>query len=149
MRSRALTVSLYASHSFGSSVLSRATQAWLIFFYAPPAGEDAPTIVPRITLTTILLVLGILDAIDDPLIGYWSDRTRSRWGRRIPFIVLATPFYALFFFLLWTPPHGDGGYLLPVIYFTAIVFVQRIAGTLSGGRWRRSCRKLRARRPPA
>ena len=139
---------LYASHSFGSSVLSRATQAWLIFFYAPPAGEDAPTIVPRITLTTILLVLGILDAIDDPLIGYWSDRTRSRWGRRIPFIVLATPFYALFFFLLWTPPHGDGGYLLPVIYFTAIVFVQRIAGTLSGGPMEALLPEV-ARTPPA
>lgn len=139
---------LYASHSFGSSVLSRTTQAWLIFFYAPPAGEDAPTIVPRITLTTILLVLGILDAIDDPLIGYWSDRTRSRWGRRIPFIALATPFYALFFFLLWTPPHGDGGYLLPVIYFTAIVFVQRIAGTLSGGPMEALLPEV-ARTPPA
>lgn len=139
---------VYASHSFGSSVLSRTTQAWLIFFYAPPAGEDAPTIVPRITLTAILLVLGILDAIDDPLIGYWSDRTRSRWGRRIPFIVLATPFYALFFFLLWTPPHGDGGYLLPVIYFTAIVFVQRIAGTLSGGPMEALLPEV-ARTPPA
>ena len=124
---------LYASHSFGSSVLSRATQAWLIFFYAPPADADAETIIPRITLTTILLVLGILDAIDDPLIGYWSDRTRSRWGRRLPFVLYATPFYALFFFLLWTPPHPDGSYLLPALYVTVIIFAQRLAGTLSGG----------------
>jgi len=123
---------LYASHSFGSSVLSRATQAWLIFFYAPPADQGEPTIVPRVALTSILLVLGILDAIDDPLIGYWSDRTRSRWGRRIPFIFFATPFYALFFFLFWTPLRSDG-YLLPAIYFTVIVFVQRVVGTLSGG----------------
>ena len=138
---------VYASHSFGSSVLSRTTQAWLIFFYAPPAGEDAPTIVPRITLTTILLVLGVLDAIDDPLIGYWSDRTRSRWGRRIPFIVLATPFYALFFFLFWTPP-GGGGYLLPAVYFTFMVFLQRIAGTLSGGPMEALLPEV-ARTPPA
>jgi GPH family glycoside/pentoside/hexuronide:cation symporter len=113
-------------------VLSRATQAWLIFFYAPPAEKSEETIVPRVALTSILLVLGILDAIDDPLIGYWSDRTRSRWGRRIPFILFATPFYALFFFLFWTPLRSDG-YLVPAIYFTIIVFVQRIAGTLSGG----------------
>jgi GPH family glycoside/pentoside/hexuronide:cation symporter len=125
---------LYASHSFGSSVLTRATQAWLIFFYAPPAGEDAPTIVPRLTLTTILLCLGILDAIDDPLIGYWSDRTRTRWGRRVPFILFATPFYALLFFMFWTPPGRDGSApVAATIYFTLVVFAQRIAGTLSSG----------------
>jgi GPH family glycoside/pentoside/hexuronide:cation symporter len=122
---------LYASHSFGSSVLSRATQAWLIFFYAPPKDEDAETIVPRLALGAILLVLGLLDAVDDPLIGYWSDRTRSRWGRRIPFVVLATPFYALFFFLFWTPPQD--GYLAAGVYIALIYFLQRIAGTLSGG----------------
>jgi GPH family glycoside/pentoside/hexuronide:cation symporter len=121
---------LYASHSFGSSVLSRATQAWLIFFLAPPADEDAETIVPRLTLTTILLVLGVLDAIDDPLIGYWSDRTRSRWGRRAPFIIAATPFYALLFFLFWTPPDGHAA---AAAYIALIIFAQRIAGTLSGG----------------
>lgn len=122
---------LYASHSFGSSMLSRATQAWLIFFYAPPAEEDLPTLVPRLTLTSILLALGILDAIDDPLIGYWSDRTRTRWGRRIPFVLFSTPFYALFFFLYWVPPHGS--YLLATVYITLIVFTQRIFGTMSSG----------------
>jgi GPH family glycoside/pentoside/hexuronide:cation symporter len=137
---------LYASHSFGSSVLSRATQAWLIFFYAPPADEDAETIVPRLALTLILLALGILDAIDDPLIGYWSDRTRSRWGRRLPFILFATPFYALFFFLFWTPP-GDG-YVAAAVYITLIVFLQRIAGTLSGGPMEALLPEV-ARTPPA
>ncbi len=124
---------LYASHSFGSSVLSRATQAWLIFFYAPPAGEDAPTIIPRLTFIAILLAVGVLDAVDDPLIGYWSDRTRSRWGRRLPFILFATPFYALFFFLFWVPPSSEAGYLAPVVYFTIILVIQRLVGTLSGG----------------
>jgi GPH family glycoside/pentoside/hexuronide:cation symporter len=121
---------LYASHSFGSSVLSRATQAWFIFFLAPPADEDAETKVPRLTLSVILLVLGVLDALDDPLIGYWSDRTRSRWGRRAPFIIVATPFYALLFFLFWTPPDGHAA---AAIYIAVVVFAQRIAGTLSGG----------------
>ncbi len=121
---------LYASHSFGSSVLTRATQAWLIFFYAPPKDQDLPTIVPRLTLTTILLVMGVFDALDEPLAGYWSDRTRSRWGRRIPFVLFATPFYALFFFLFWTPPQGS--YVLAAIYLAVILLVQRVAGALSG-----------------
>lgn len=121
---------LYASHSFGSSVLTRTTQAWLIFFYAPPKDQDLPTIVPRLTLATILLVLGVFDALDEPLAGYWSDRTRSRWGRRVPFVLFATPFYALFFFLFWTPPRGS--YALAAVYLTIILLVQRVAGALSG-----------------
>ncbi len=121
---------IYASHSFGSSVLSRASQAWLVFFYAPPEDENAETIVPRVTLTTILLGLGVLDAIDDPLIGYWSDRTRSRWGRRAPFIVFATPFYTGLFFLFWIPPDGA---VAAAMYIAIVTFAQRVAGTLSGG----------------
>src|SRR3990172_10460278 len=107
---------VYASASLGGNLLSRTTTLWLLFFYAPPADADLPTILPRFTLAAILLAIGIEDAIDDPLIGYWSDRTRSRWGRRLPFIVLSTPFYALFFFLMFTPPGGDRSVAVNVLY---------------------------------
>jgi GPH family glycoside/pentoside/hexuronide:cation symporter len=124
---------LYASASFGGNLLSRTSQLWLLFYYAPPADSDLPTIVPRVVLGIILLVIGIEDAIDDPLIGYWSDRTRTRWGRRIPFIVLSTPLYVLFFFLVFTPPGAEHGATVNAIYFAAIVTAQRVMGTLSGG----------------
>jgi GPH family glycoside/pentoside/hexuronide:cation symporter len=124
---------IYASASLGGNMLSRTGQLWLLFYYAPPADADLPTIVPRVTLAVILLLIGIEDAIDDPLIGYWSDRTRSRWGRRIPFVLFATPVYTFFFFLLFTPPGADHGAVVNAVYFTAIVGIQRLAGTLSGG----------------
>src|SRR3990170_7982799 len=124
---------VYASASLGGNLLSRTTTLWLLYFFAPPSDADLPTIVPRFTLGAILLAIGIQDAIDDPLIGYWSDRTRTRWGRRIPFIVLSTPFYALFFFLMFTPPGADYSTLVNVLYITAIVAIQRLMGTLSGG----------------
>ena len=124
---------VYASASLGGNVLSRTTGLWLLFFYAPPADSDMPTIVPRFTLGAILLAVGILDAIDDPIIGYWSDRTRTRWGRRIPFIVLSTPFYALFFFLFFTPPGADHGTMVNALYITTVIFLQRLVGTMSGG----------------
>lgn len=114
-------------------MLSRTITLWLVFFYAPPADADLPTLVPRITLGVILLLIGLEDAIDDPLIGFWSDRTRSRWGRRIPFIVVSTPFYALFFFLIFTPPGAEASYAVNALYVTVIVGAQRIIGTLSGG----------------
>ncbi|MDZ4277637.1 MAG: MFS transporter [Dehalococcoidia bacterium] len=124
---------IYASASLGGNMLSRTVTLWLVFFFAPPADADMPTIIPRFTLGAILLAIGIQDAIDDPLIGYWSDRTSTRWGRRIPFIVLSTPFYVLFFFLLFTPPGADRSVWANVLYLTVIVLVQRITGTLSSG----------------
>ncbi|MBI4570652.1 MAG: MFS transporter [Chloroflexi bacterium] len=124
---------VYASASLGGNLLSRTITLWFVFLYAPPADADMPTIVPRFTLGAILLAIGIEDAIDDPLIGFWSDRTRTRWGRRLPFIVISTPFYALFFFLIFTPPGADHGVWVNVLYVTAIVMIQRIMGTLSGG----------------
>ena len=124
---------IYASASFGGNLLSRTGALWLVYFYAPPEDADLPTIVPRFTLAAILLLIGIEDAIDDPLIGYWSDRTRTRWGRRIPFVLFSTPLYVLFFFLLFTPPGADYSTLVNVLYITAIVAIQRLMGTLSGG----------------
>ena len=124
---------VYASASLGGNLLSRTTTLWLLFFYAPPSDADLPTIVPRFALGAILLVIGIEDAIDDPLIGYWSDRTRTRWGRRIPFVVLATPFYVLFFFLFFTPPGADRGVAVNALYIAVIILIQRLVGTMSSG----------------
>jgi GPH family glycoside/pentoside/hexuronide:cation symporter len=46
----------------------------------------------------------VWDAVSDPLVGWLSDRTQSPWGRRHPWMIIATPFLALFFVLLWIVP---------------------------------------------
>ena len=46
----------------------------------------------------------IIDAITDPLMGNISDNTRSRWGRRRPYIFIGALLTALVFAFLWTPP---------------------------------------------
>jgi GPH family glycoside/pentoside/hexuronide:cation symporter len=49
----------------------------------------------------VLVIANIWDAVSDPIVGELSDRTQSRWGRRYPWIIIATPIFALFFILRW------------------------------------------------
>jgi GPH family glycoside/pentoside/hexuronide:cation symporter len=123
---------LYASGSLGGNVISRSKDLWLIYFFAPPADADIPTLVPRLTIGILMFVTRMIDALDDPLIGFWSDRTSSRWGRRIPFVVAATPFYAFFFFLLWTPPDNHET-VRNAAYFFVSLETFHLFSTLSGG----------------
>ncbi len=123
---------IYASGSFGGNILGRTRELWLLYFYVPPEDADLPRLAPIILVGALLFVGRLLEAFDDPLIGYWSDRTRTRWGRRIPFVVLATPFYALFFVLLWVPPL-DHESVLNALYLFAVIEAFHLFSTLSGG----------------
>ncbi|MBC6428199.1 MAG: MFS transporter [Cellvibrionales bacterium] len=71
----------------------------------------------------------LMDALTDPLMGYISDRTRTRWGRRRPWIFIGAICSGLFFMLLWQLPTGQstafyfwfflGGSLLFYLAYTA------------------------------
>jgi GPH family glycoside/pentoside/hexuronide:cation symporter len=50
---------------------------------------------------TVWLIFGIWNAVNDPLFGYISDRTKSKLGRRVPYIRYGAPVYALIFILSW------------------------------------------------
>ena len=52
----------------------------------------------------ILLFYGIWNAINDPLIGYLMDKKATKWGRRVPYIVVGTVPFTFGFILLWWVP---------------------------------------------
>jgi GPH family glycoside/pentoside/hexuronide:cation symporter len=57
---------------------------------------------------TIFLIVKIWDAVNDPIMGTLSDRTKTRWGRRRPWLLFAALPFGLFFFLQWlVPPISD------------------------------------------
>lgn len=60
----------------------------------------------------VLFWMRLLDVVSDPVIGWLSDRTTSRFGRRVPWIVLGLPLTAIGMWLLFRPPEDPTlGYL--------------------------------------
>ena len=72
----------------------------LLLFYNQVVG------LPAAWVGAAMMVTLIFDAICDPLIGEWSDHTRSRWGRRHPFMYASAIPAAVAFYFLFDPPHG-------------------------------------------
>jgi len=91
----------------GVEALAQSRGAWLVYFYAPPAGSNHRGWLPLAAVSILLFLGKIIEAFSDTLIGYWSDRTTSRLGRRLPFVLLAAPPAALFAMLLFFPPAGS------------------------------------------
>jgi GPH family glycoside/pentoside/hexuronide:cation symporter len=59
---------------------------------------------------SIIMVAGRLtDGISDPFVAFWTDNTRTRRGRRIPFLLFGALPFAIVCFLLWNPPAGADG----------------------------------------
>ena len=133
---------LFASDHVGQQAISYFRQSWILFFLVPPLGEGIAR-VPDISVFGLevdarvfagfLIFSGrFIDAFTDPLIGWWSDRTQSKWGRRIPFILFSTPFYALFAALIWILPTEDAS-LWNALYFVIMLELFFTAATMSSG----------------
>lgn len=90
----------YGVGAIAPGVKGGAFTTFLLFYYSQVVGVPATIVSGAIALTLFV------DAICDPLIGRWSDVTRSRWGRRHPFMYGAMLPTALFFTLAWFPPAG-------------------------------------------
>ncbi len=71
----------------------------------------------------------IWDALSDPLMGNISDNTRTRWGRRRPFVLIGAVLCAVMFALIWSPPAGCSATAIGW-YFMGMVFLYYTAYTV-------------------
>lgn len=96
---------------------------WGSFFYSPPPGTGRTVFVP-IGLVALIFVAGrVFDAITDPLVGHWSDRTShgrrafGPRGRRMPFIFWGSILMTISGIAFWHPP-VEGESIWNLIYGT-------------------------------
>lgn len=90
----------YGSGAMANGIKGAAFSAYLMLFFNQVLG------VPASIVGTALACTLLVDAIVDPFLGRWADVTRSRWGRRHPFMYAAAFPTALFFYATWFPPDG-------------------------------------------
>jgi GPH family glycoside/pentoside/hexuronide:cation symporter len=103
---------LYGFGDTGFSLTSTILGAYFAIFLTDVVG-----IAPKIAAAAIFIGRS-WDYINDPLIGHISDRTRTRWGRRRPFLLFGPwPFALAFALLWWRPPLGSD--LALAIYYAA------------------------------
>ncbi len=114
-----LPVWLKATHGLGSiayGVKDNGFSTFLLLFYNQVVGLDAGIVGAAI------MVALIADAFVDPVIGELTDRTRSRWGRRLPWLYGAPIPLAIMWMLLWHPPEmSDSMTVAWLIGFAIIV----------------------------
>ena len=88
----------YGSGDMGPAITANVLVFFLLYFFTNVAG------LPPGMAGSILAIGKIGDAINDPIAGILSDRTRTKWGRRIPWMLFGTLPFGLFFFLQWLVP---------------------------------------------
>ncbi len=113
----------YAAPAFALAVVGIPVYVYIPKFYTDVAG------VPIYWVGLILSGVRIFDAVTDPAIGLISDRTATRFGRRRPFIALASLFVALSVWALFNPP-ADAGPRAETFWFAASIFTLFLFWTL-------------------
>jgi GPH family glycoside/pentoside/hexuronide:cation symporter len=111
----------YGFGDTGFSLTSTIIAAYFAIFLTDVVGISPGTVA-------IAIFLGrTWDYFNDPLIGHLSDRTRSRWGRRRPFLLFGALPFALAFMLMWLRPAFESPVLLAGYYALAYIIFDSAA----------------------
>ncbi len=105
-------------HGFGAvayGIKDNGFSTFLLLFYNQVIGLDA-----RLVSLALMIAL-FVDAFADPIIGHLSDRTYTRWGRRLPWLYLAPLPLAAAWMLIWAAPEGLGSGIFIYLLLVAIL----------------------------
>ncbi|MBU0630663.1 MAG: MFS transporter [Candidatus Margulisbacteria bacterium] len=106
----------YSLGAFATSLAYQIFAAYIIFYYVDVMR------LPVYMAGSAMFIYGLWNALNDPLAGFLSDSTHSRFGRRIPYILLGAIPLGLAFYFLWRAPFFglDEPYFL-FLYFVTLI----------------------------
>ena len=108
----------YGIGDMGVAMLTAITQFFLMIYYT-----DVALIDPAVVGSALMAGKLTWDAVNDPLFGYLSDRTKTRWGRRRPYLLFGAIPLALGTWLLFSIPKGlSGAGAFLVVLFSFLIF---------------------------
>ena len=102
----------YGIGDFGMSLVSAMLSFSMLFYYTDVVGVN-----PGLAGTAILVGKLCWDMVNDVLFGYFEDKTKSRWGKRRPYLIFCSIPFALAFWSVFSIPQGLGN----VAYFFLII----------------------------
>lgn len=106
--------------NIGSGIAFNFFNAYALYFYEVEIG------LPIFFFTMAYIIFAIWDAINDPLVGYLSDKTygfTKKWGRRFPWIIFGSIPVTIFFLLVLAPPDVDPITNAPLIFIWLALFL--------------------------
>lgn len=112
----------YAAPAFALAVVGIPVYVYIPKFYTDVVGVNIAV------LGYLLFGVRIFDAVTDPLIGFISDKTNSRFGRRRPYIAIGAVFITLTMYMLFNPPKADPNY--ETIWFALCIYALFLAWTV-------------------
>lgn len=105
----------YSMGNFANTIAYQVFGNRIQFYYVDILGLNAAI------AGIIWTIFGLWNAINDPLMGQVSDRTRTKRGRRVPYVFFGAIPLGLSFFFLWTPP--DTSPWVVAAYFLIMLFI--------------------------
>lgn len=115
----------YTFGEIGGELSWHMINSYLMIFYTDVVGLTAGAI------SLIMLIARVWDAINDPIMGMICDRTRSRWGRFRPYIMIVPPFLAIFNILTFTvfPLEGTAKVVVCLLTYVGVGMLFTAAST--------------------
>lgn len=115
-RSEKMKTFNYSVGMFGTSIPINLLKTFAFAYYVDTLG------VTTAQWASIMLIYTFIDAIDNLVYGYLSDRTRTKWGRRRPWLVIGTPLLVLGLILFYSTPAGLEGNQLYIYAMLLYIF---------------------------
>lgn len=103
--------------SFANNILNGFVFATITFYYNQKFGADA------VLLGIAWLLFGIWNTVNDPIVSYFIDNTRTKIGRRIPYIRYGSFFYGAAFIFCWFPIAQPGDQVGLFLNFLLVLFL--------------------------